>query len=88
MLAAGQSAVQAAGFTQGKGLMRTDERTAQTQSEMTFWPAEHRKAGGKAQRTRLLLFSVLPEDELCAETSPLISFPRLSRAVMPQQGFI
>lgn len=68
--------------------MRKDERTAQIKSEMTFWPNRASPGWGKTQRPHWVLFSVLPGDELWAETSPLISFLHLSRAAVPQPGFI
>jgi len=54
--AAGQSSLQSAGFTQEKGLMRKDERTAQIKSEVTFWPTEHLQAGEKPRELTCFYF--------------------------------
>lgn len=54
--AAGQSCVQAAALAREKGLMRTDERTAQMKSEVTSWPRERLQAGEKPRELTCFYF--------------------------------
>lgn len=84
-VAAGHSSVQAEA---GQGVNEKGRENGTNKIRNDILANRASPGWGKTQRAQWVLFSVLPGDELWAETSPLISFLHLSRAAVPQPGSI